>query len=95
MLRLQTPIMSHRPWILFVKSRCPWCVEAIGYLSAHGYAFEQVDVLRDRTAYERMQKISGQHLTPTLLVEDGELVLADFDTRQLEKFIQEHDLLPG
>ena len=87
--------MSDRPWILFVKPRCPWCSEAIAYLEAHGYAFAQVDVLRDRAAFERMQKISSQRLTPTLLIEDGDLVLADFDTKQLETFLQQHDLQPG
>ena len=87
--------MSHPRWTLFIKPRCPWCVEAIGYLNEHGYDFEQVDVIRDPAAFERMKKLSGQRLTPTLLIEEGNLLLADFDTRQLEKFLQEHDLKRG
>jgi carbamoylphosphate synthase small subunit len=35
-----------------------------------------------------MRQISGQSLTPTLEMEDGR-VLADFDTRQLEKFLRD------
>jgi glutaredoxin 3 len=86
--------MPHPPLVLFVKPRCPWCVAAIGYLNEHGYAFQQIDVVGDPAAYERMKKLSGQRLTPTLLIEQGALVLADFDTRQLEKFLEKHELKP-
>jgi glutaredoxin 3 len=87
--------MSDSRWTLFIKPRCPWCIEAIGYLKQHGYSFEQVDVLGDRAAYERMQKISNQRLTPTLFIEENNLVLADFDTGQLKKFLELNQLAPG
>jgi glutaredoxin 3 len=96
MLRAPEKRMTRPPWILFVKPRCPWCVAAVGYLNEHGYDFEQIDVLRDPAAFERMKKLSGQRLTPTLLIEnDDNLLLPDFDTRQLEKFLEQHDLKPG
>lgn len=78
---------------LYIKPWCPWCVEAVDWLKRRGYRFESVDVLSDRAAYEHMQKISGQRLTPTLETADGD-VLADFDVRQLEKFLQSHNLSP-
>ena len=87
--------MTPTPWILFIKSRCPWCVEAVEYLDAHGYRYEQIDVLRDPEAFERMKKLSGQRLTPTLYIEENDLLLPDFDTRQLEAFLKKHDLKPG
>ena len=87
--------MPTSPWILYVKTRCPWCVEAVEYLNQRGYKFQQVDVLRDLAAYERMKQLSGQRLTPTLVIEDADLLLPDFDTRQLEQFLQKHDLKPG
>jgi glutaredoxin 3 len=93
--RLPEAPMSQNSWILFVKPYCPWCMEAAGYLNEHGYAFAQVDVSRDPAAFERMKKLSGQRLTPTLLIEDGNLLLADFDTPQLEQFLREHDLEPA
>lgn len=80
------------PWILYVKTRCPWCVEAVTYLRDGGYDFEQVDVLRDPAEYAGMKKLSGQAFTPTLLVGEG-LFLADFDTDELEDFLRENDLL--
>ena len=87
--------MSTSPWILYVKTRCPWCVEAVEYLDAKGYHYKQVDVLKDPEAFERMKELSGQRLTPTLVIEEGDLLLADFDTGQLEKFLRQHDLKPG
>jgi glutaredoxin 3 len=87
--------MSDSRWTLFIKPRCPWCLEAIDFLKQHGYGFEQVDVTRDRAAYDRMQKLSGQRLTPTLFIEESKLLLADFDTGQLQKFLALHKLAAG
>ncbi len=84
--------MDRPDWILYVKTRCPWCVEATAYLRQHGYKFEEIDVLRDGAAYKEMQKVSGQRYTPTLVI--GDLMLADFDVGQLEDFLSEHAFLP-
>lgn len=84
--------MIESPMKLYVKVWCPWCVSAIQWLKSHGYAFEQIDVQADPTGYRRMQDISGQSLTPTLELENGQ-VLADFDTKQLELFLKKHGLL--
>lgn len=87
--------MASSDWILYVKSGCPWCVEAVEYLDERGYKYQQVNVLRDQEAFERMKELSGQRLTPTLSIDEGDLLLADFDTGQLEKFLKKHDLQPG
>ena len=75
---------------LYVKTGCPWCVEAVNYLRERGYPFEEVDVLKDASAFERMVDLSGQSLAPTLLA--GELVLPDFDVGELEAFLGENDI---
>ena len=72
---------------LYVKTWCPWCVQAIQWLKARGIHHECLDVENDREALRRMQEISGQSLTPTLELPDGR-VLADFDTGQLERFLE-------
>lgn len=72
--------------IVYVKSWCPWCIEALDWLRARGIEHRVADVLEDSAAYARMRKISGQSLTPTLEMPDG-AVLADFDVRQLEQFL--------
>jgi glutaredoxin len=79
---------------LYVKTWCPWCVDAIDWLTRRGYRFTQIDVLASDADYKKMIRISGQRLTPTLELEDGS-VLPDFDVRQLEKFLQDHNIQPG
>lgn len=74
--------------ILYIKPWCPWCVEAVDWMKRKKLEFTPADVLTDAAAYARMRKISGQSLTPTLEMPDGS-VLADFDTRQLERFLEE------
>jgi len=74
--------------VLYIKTWCPWCIEAVDWLKARGMDFRSVDVLADREAFARMRRISGQSLTPTLEMPDGS-VLADFDTDQLEAFLKE------
>jgi glutaredoxin 3 len=78
--------------VLYVKSWCPWCVEAREYLDRHGFEYELRDVLEDPEAYARMREISRQSLTPTLEI-DGR-VLPDFDTGQLEAFLSAHGIEP-
>lgn len=78
--------------ILYVKSWCPWCVEAMAYLDERGFSYDVRDVLEDPEAYARMREISRQSLTPTMEV-DGK-VLADFDTGQLSEFLEEHGIAP-
>lgn len=74
--------------VLYIKPWCPWCLDAVAWLKERDIEFQPVDVLTDRDAYAHMQKISGQSLTPTLEMPDG-AVLADFDLRQLERFLKE------
>ena len=85
--------MSQSDWTLYVKTRCPWCHEAMDYMRKHGYDFREVDVSRDAAAYSEMQKRSGQTKTPTLFIEGTGQMLPDFDVDQLETFLKKNDLL--
>ncbi len=80
-------------WTVYVKTRCPWCVEAAAYLREHGYEYREVDVNRDADAYKKMQTLSGQRLTPTLVIESTGQILPDFDVGQLETFLKKNGLL--
>ncbi len=73
--------------VVYIKTWCPWCVEAVDWLKVRKISFRAVDVLADREAYAHMREISGQSLTPTLEMPDGQ-VLADFDVGQLERFLK-------
>jgi glutaredoxin len=67
-------------------------MDAKEYLSERGYEFTEIDVGRDREAYDEMRELSDQTYVPTLVA--GEEVLANFDTDQLEKFLNEHGIAP-
>lgn len=71
---------------LYTRALCGWCIEAKDYLHQHGIAFEEVDV-SNPSAYEEMQRLSGQRYVPTIVVNGR--VLADFDVEQLEKFLRD------
>jgi len=77
---------------LYSRAMCSWCIDAKDFLLSRGYKFTEVDVGRDRAAYQEMKEISDQSYVPTLVV--GEEVLANFDVEQLEKFLDEHRIEP-
>ena len=85
--------MDQAPFILYVKAGCPWCEDAVEWLDKHGYEFDQIDVRRDPSKAEELRQISGQTKAPTLKV--GDKVLPDFDTKQLERFLNENGLARG
>ena len=67
-------------------------MDAKEYLTERGYQFIEIDVGRDREAYDEMRELSDQTYVPTLVA--GEEVLANFDTDQLEKFLNKHGIEP-
>ena len=67
-------------------------MDAKEYLTERGYQFTEIDVGRDRDAYEEMRELSEQTYVPTLVA--GDEVLANFDTDQLEAFLNKHRIEP-
>jgi glutaredoxin-like YruB-family protein len=70
---------------LYSRKWCGWCLDAKDYLTGRGIAFEEIDVGKNPAADEEMQRLSGQHYVPTIVV-DGQ-VLANFDVEQLKEFL--------
>ncbi len=77
--------------VLYVKTGCPWCVEARDFLDGHGIDHREVNVTGDPEAFEDMKRRSGQTKTPTLDWH-GE-ILADFSVKELVTFLHEHDVV--
>ncbi len=77
---------------LYSREWCSWCIDAKDYLSERGYQFDLIDVGKDREAYAEMTELSDQTYVPTLVA--GDAVLANFDTDQLQKFLNEHGIEP-
>ena len=80
------------PLKLYVKIWCPWCVRAKQVLDARGYRYEQIDVEADKAAHQQMICLSGQRLTPTLVV--GDKVLPDFGPEELVAFLEREGIMP-
>ncbi len=83
--------MSVPHFTIYTKSYCGWCDDALAWLEARGYDFDEVNVSEDPAAYAELRRLSGQSMCPTL-VAGGEL-LPDFDTGQLEAFLRKHGWL--
>ncbi len=76
--------------VLYVKSGCPWCTEAIEFLSEHGIGYREVNVSEDEAAFEKMQRVSGQSKAPVLDWKGK--VLADFGLEELKPFLQSQNV---
>lgn len=72
--------------ILYVKTGCPWCNEAIAFLSEHGIGYREKNVTKDPGAHAEMLRISGQTKAPVL--DWHGKILADFGLDELKPFLQ-------
>lgn len=77
--------------ILYSRPVCGWCQEAKAWLDERGWKYQVRDTGADAGARQRAIEISGQTLVPVIEVDS--LVLGDFDTGQLEVFLQKHGYL--
>lgn len=71
--------------ILYVKTSCPWCADAIGFLSEHGIGYREVNVSTDSAAFNAMEHASGQSRAPVL--DWHGRILSDFDLKDLKSFL--------
>jgi glutaredoxin len=78
--------MTEQLPILYVKSGCGWCQEAIDFLSDHGIGYREVNVSEDSSAYAAMERASGQTKAPVLDWRGD--VLADFGLDELKPFLK-------
>lgn len=76
--------------ILYVKPGCPWCEEAIEFLSEHGIGYREVDVTRDPAAFEEMQRKTGQAKAPSL--DWHGKIISDFGLEELKPFLQQQEV---
>ena len=73
--------------ILYVKSGCPWCVDALDYFNSKGLDLEIVDLRADPRRMDELVATSGQTKTPTL--RHGDFLVADFDLDEFEAALQQ------
>jgi glutaredoxin len=75
--------------ILYVKSGCPWCREALSFFNSQGVDLVVRDVLDNAKDMDAMVNVSGQTKTPTFEYED--FVVADFS---VDEFLAELNEFP-
>ena len=65
---------------LFIKPQCGWCLKAMRWLDEKGIAYQRIDVIADRVAFDEMIRLSGQELAPVL---EQRLIGLEEDTRSV------------
>lgn len=81
--------MARKKPVLYVKSGCPWCREAISFFNSQGVDLDIRDVSANRKDMDAMVTLSGQTQTPTFEFED--FVVADFS---VDEFLSELNEFP-
>ena len=75
--------------ILYVKSGCPWCREALSFFNSQGVDLDVRDVNANAKDMDAMVSVSGQTKTPTIEYDD--FVVADFS---VDEFLAELNEFP-
>lgn len=74
--------------ILYVKRGCPYCQKAKVSLDQEKVAYREVEVRSDPAAMKKLEEVSGQTKTPTM-VWNGD-ILANFGVEELPPFLARH-----
>ncbi|MBI2476432.1 MAG: glutaredoxin family protein [Candidatus Taylorbacteria bacterium] len=77
--------------IIYTKTGCPWCKEALRFLSDKQVPFEDREIFGNPVFFEELKAKSGQSKTPTVDV-DGD-ILADTDAEAIEAFLKQRGIL--
>lgn len=75
--------------ILYVKTGCPWCREALSFFNSQGVDLDLRDVTVNAKDMDAMVSISGQTNAPTF--EYGDFIVADFS---VDEFLAELNEFP-
>jgi len=78
----------HKP-ILYIKSGCPWCREALSFFNEQGIDLDVRDVQASAKDMDAMVAVSGQTKAPTFEYDD--FVVADFS---VDEFLAELSEFP-
>ncbi len=73
--------------IIYTKTGCPWCIDALALLREKNIPFEEREVLGNKIYFDEMITKSGQSKAPTLDI-DG-FILADTDKDQIAAYLKE------
>ena len=72
--------------ILYIKSQCPWCKDALAFFKSQNISLDIRDVLENPNDMSDMQAISGQQFTPTFVFDD--CIISDFSVDEFKQSIE-------
>ena len=75
--------------ILYIKTGCPWCREALSFFNTQGVDLDIRDVSTNSKDMDAMVSVSGQTKAPTFECED--FIVADFS---VDEFLAELNEFP-
>ena len=68
--------------ILYIKSGCPWCDDALSFFRSNNIRLETREVRSNKVFMDQMVKLSSQSKTPTFVL--GDFIVADFDISEFK-----------
>lgn len=77
--------------IIYTKTGCPWCIEALDFLKINTVQFEEREVRSNPEFMKELESKSGQNKTPTLDL-DGE-ILADVGVDEIKPFLKQKGII--
>ena len=77
--------------IIYTKTGCPWCIDALDFLQKNNIQFEEREVRSNPNFMKELEEKSGQSKAPTLDF-NGE-ILADTDVMAIKSFLKEKGIL--
>lgn len=87
---INQPGQKKKEILIFALSTCVWCQKTKKLLNELGleYSYLDVDLLGDSDrddAYEAMQKYSQSASFPTIIVDNGAIVITGYEVEKLKK----------
>ncbi|MCR4311441.1 MAG: glutaredoxin [Candidatus Taylorbacteria bacterium] len=71
--------------IIYTKTGCPWCNDALAFMRDNNIHFEEREVLSSPALFAELQEKSKQTKTPTFDI-DG-VIMPDSDVDQLRDYL--------
>lgn len=75
----------------YLKTTCGWSTGVRAILAKYGLAYEEKDILKNPEFRAEMERISGQKLSPCVVVNDH--MLPDISGEELESWLLANNLI--
>lgn len=75
---------------IYTTASCVYCKMAKDFFKKNDWEYEEIDVSRDPTKVEEMEKKSGQRGVPVIEINDE--IIIGFDKKRIEKAMNETNL---